>query len=578
MTFFQKAKRFFEPLADNKWFTFLSCLKFSTYWFYAIVSVLVIRSSLSAIESHNITQYSRDINIFIWLVMFYFIAGWLLRTSDWPKLFHSIERWIYNKYLPIIIHLDNNYLEALGTGKLISIIWEGRKVWVEQLLNFLREVMKITITGWFLIYLISRVQFEYAIILIWWLIIMHIIVIYIDTIAHKDRRDRTNEGGELNRKMVRIIMSKNEILQNNWLSWALRDMMYSVDKIALLNNRINRSLYFIFNLVRLFAFGIRIAVLVLIGYGVFHGMFTYTEFATIMAMVIVFESFLFESTEFYKNFTKDFSDIEKLWEVLDNWPQMQWYDSGFIFFPQKQDIEISSISYGYNDTPVFSDFSLTIKRGEKTALVGASGWGKTTLIKLIAGYLHPQSGNISVLGNELDKTALKSYYPHIGYLTQDPSVFDATIRENLISAMNKKDTIDIDQKLNSALKLAHCNFIFDLEKWLDTEIGERGVRLSGGQKQRLAIAKIFLKDPEIILLDEPTSALDSFSEEAITIALDELFKWRTVIIVAHRLQTVRKADDIIVLEHGKIAERGNHVELVDKWGIYNKMLELQSGF
>jgi len=94
--------------------------------------------------------------------------------------------------------------------------------------------------------------------------------------------------------------------------------MYSVDKIALLNNRINRSLYFIFNLVRLFAFGIRIAVLVLIGYGVFHGMFTYTEFATIMAMVIVFESFLFESTEFYKNFTKDFSDIEKLWEVLDN--------------------------------------------------------------------------------------------------------------------------------------------------------------------------------------------------------------------------------------------------------------------
>jgi ATP-binding cassette subfamily B protein AbcA/BmrA len=197
-------------------------------------------------------------------------------------------------------------------------------------------------------------------------------------------------------------------------------------------------------------------------------------------------------------------------------------------------------------------------------------------MKLIAGYLHPVRGSISVLGNMLSETALKTYYPHIGYLTQDPSVFDATIRENLISALpslqrgvpeGRGDFVSAkteqnpqplrdssfakeltEQKLISALRLAHCDFVFDLEHGLDTEIGERGVRLSGGQKQRLAIAKIFLKDPEIILLDEPTSALDSFSEEAITIALDELFKNRTVIIVAHRLQTVRKADDIIVIE------------------------------
>lgn len=173
-------------------------------------------------------------------------------------------------------------------------------------------------------------------------------------------------------------------------------------------------------------------------------------------------------------------------------------------------------------------------------------------MKLIAGYLHPQSGSISVLGNQLDETALKTYYPHIGYLTQDPSVFDATIRENLVSVLNssnqKKENSDQNSELERALRLAHCDFVFDLEHGLDTEIGERGVRLSGGQKQRLAIAKIFLKDPEIILLDEPTSALDSFSEEAITVALDELFKNRTVIIVAHRLQTVRKADDIIVIE------------------------------
>lgn len=126
--------------------------------------------------------------------------------------------------------------------------------------------------------------------------------------------------------------------------------------------------------------------------------------------------------------------------------------------------------------------------------------------------------------------------------------------------------------------MAKCEFIYDLPQWVDTEIGERGIRLSGGQRQRLAIAKIFLKDPEIIILDEPTSALDSFSEEAITEAMHNLFENRTVIIIAHRLQTVKHADDIIVLDHGEVVERGTHHELVSQSGSYATMLELQSGF
>ncbi len=163
-------------------------------------------------------------------------------------------------------------------------------------------------------------------------------------------------------------------------------------------------------------------------------------------MVIVFENFLGQSTEFYKNFTKDFSDIEKLWEVLDDGPVMKGYSTGLPFSKKPKDIDINSISYGYNDTKVFSDFSLTIKRGRKTALVGASGGGKTTLMKLIAGYLHPESGSISVLGNQLDETALRTYYPHIGYLTQDPGVFDATIRENLVSAVSSLSVVPLSSR------------------------------------------------------------------------------------------------------------------------------------
>ena len=135
----------------------------------------------------------------------------------------------------------------------------------------------------------------------------------------------------------------------------------------------------------------------------------------------------------------------------------------------------------------------------------------------------------------------------------------------------------IDKRIKQAIELSECQFIYELEHGLDTEIGERWIRLSGGQKQRLAIAKIFLKDPEIILLDEPTAALDSYSEEKVARAFEHLFEGRTVIVIAHRLQTVKSADDIIVLEKGKIAERGTHKQLLKLWGKYAGMVDLQSG-
>ena len=615
MTFLEKAKRFLEPLMHNKLFAILSFFKFSTWAVDALAWVYIIKLALDSTQHWDVALLEKYIWIFSIYLPVYIVIAYSIRKIDWPYLYHDLERYIYNKYIPKIITLDNNYVESLGTGKLLSIFTTGRTQWVESSTMLLQQVAKIALTWGFMLWLIFMTSFFYGMIIIVWLIVLHWIVVWLDSFARKYRQIRRDEKPELTRKLVRVIMSRNELIQNDGLKDSLQGIMESTDVIASANNLINRTLFIIFNLLRIFTGWIRIFTLIVVWYGVIDWIFTLAEFASILAMVIVFENFLGQSTDFYKNFTKDFCDIEKLWEVLDDGPVMRWYNSGSTFSKKLKDIEIQNISYGYNDTKVFDTFSLTIKRGQKTALVGASGGGKTTLMKLIAGYLHPESGTISVLGNQLDETALRTYYPHIGYLTQDPGVFDATIRENLVSAVasppsekrelggvtqkrihdsepppslplsreewntetqKQKDTLE--QKLITALRLAHCDFVFDLEKWLDTEIGERGVRLSGGQKQRLAIAKIFLKDPEIILLDEPTSALDSFSEEAITEALDTLFKNRTVIIVAHRLQTVRKADDIIVLEWGAVVERGNHTDLIAKWGIYNRMLELQSGF
>jgi ABC-type multidrug transport system fused ATPase/permease subunit len=228
---------------------------------------------------------------------------------------------------------------------------------------------------------------------------------------------------------------------------------------------------------------------------------------------------------------------------------------------------------------VLKDFSLKIKAGSKVALVGRSGSGKTTIAKLISGYMRPTSGQVIVDGQDLAEVSLKSYYKYIGYLTQEPMVFDGSVRENLLYAVSEEDAKTItEQQINEVLKKAQCEFILQMQDGLETQIGEKGIRLSGGERQRLAIAKLFLKNPEIIILDEPTSALDSFSEEAVTKAMEELFKGRTVIIIAHRLQTVKRADEIIVLEDGEIKERGSHTELVQKGGHYAQMLEMQSGF
>ena len=615
MTFIEKTKLFFAPLRENKLLTLFSCIKFFTWWFNAVVWVLIIRGAVKAIEHNDPILLNHWIKLFILLFFAYLTIGWVFRKTDWPHLYHRVEMWIYNRYLPMLVTLDSNYLESIWTWRIISVIKEGTKTWIDQLSFFIKEITKITVTGGFLIYLLSGIGLSYAFSLVIGLIIIHILIIWIDSYTQKYRRIRTEEKWELSRNLVRIIMSRNEIMQNNSILNEMKNVQWSVSRMANANDKINRSLFAIFNLVRVLTLVLRVWILAIMWHGVFSQTYSLTDFVAVMTMVLVFESFLFDSTEFYKNFTKEFVDIEKLWATFENAPQMKGYSTWKSFSPKNQNIQINNLSYGYNDTKVFSDFSLTIEKGKKTALVWASGGGKTTLMKLIAGYLHPESWNISVMGNVLAETALKSYYPHIGYLTQDPWVFDATIRENLVSAIAEKktntqtvtqrnvsviakneaiqvpekksmdrfvprddETQELEQKLHEALRLAQCDFVFDLEKWLDTEIGERGVRLSGGQKQRLAIAKIFLKNPEIILLDEPTSALDSFSEERITEALDTLFEGRTVIIIAHRLQTVKRADDIIVIEWWQVVERGTHTSLTrEKW-VYHKMLELQSGF
>jgi len=369
-------------------------------------------------------------------------------------------------------------------------------------------------------------------------------------------------------------MSKFEIMQQNRVDREMKKL--DKNRQALYDNTKKRSLYIEWNylLPNALVIGLYIVLFLVVWYGIFDGSYSFADLVLFTSTLALLDRTLDTSSSTIKDFFQDYSKVEQLRETFDTIPKNN-YTKWLPFTYSNWDIVLSNVSFAYDDSPVLSKLSLIIKGGSKTAFVGESWWGKSTLLKLLAGYIGASSGKIIIDGQKLSDIKLIDYYRHIGYLTQDPSVFDGTVYENLCYALDKKPD---NKTIQNVLKLAKCEFVLTFKKGLQTQIGERWVLLSWWQKQRLAIAKIMLKNPSIILLDEPTSALDSFNEEQISIALHNLFQWKTVIVIAHRLQTVKQADRILFFENGKIIEDGTHQQLVKKNGKYKRMLDLQSWF
>ncbi|BDS13363.1 ABC transporter ATP-binding protein [Aureispira anguillae] len=238
------------------------------------------------------------------------------------------------------------------------------------------------------------------------------------------------------------------------------------------------------------------------------------------------------------------------------------------------EIVFDDIHFSYEESKeVLHGINFSAAAGSVTALVGSSGSGKSTIASLAASFLNPSSGTITIDGHNLAQVNLKSYRQHLGVVLQDDFLFEGTIRENILFPRPNAS----EEELQAAVKNAYVNEFTDrFEEGLETVIGERGVKLSGGQKQRISIARALLADPQIIILDEATSNLDTESEVLIQKSLDVLMKNRTTFVIAHRLSTIRQADQILVIENGKIKERGNHDELIAKQGRYYELFTYQS--
>jgi ABC-type multidrug transport system fused ATPase/permease subunit len=267
----------------------------------------------------------------------------------------------------------------------------------------------------------------------------------------------------------------------------------------------------------------------------------------------------------YAQIQAGFASFERILEILDTSPEIQ--DLGNISIQNVDGkIEFHNVDFEYiSDNPVLTNFSLNIKPGEKLALVGHTGAGKTSIISLIARFYEFQSGKILIDGEDIRNLKLKSYRKHLGIVLQTPHLFYGTIKENI--TYGRKDASEADFK--RILEISRVNEILEyLKDGLQTQVGERGELLSTGQRQLVSFARALLADPRILILDEATSAVDAYTESVIQESLEELMKGRTSIIIAHRLSTVKNADRIIVLDHGKIIEEGTHENLLSQGGEY----------
>lgn len=355
---------------------------------------------------------------------------------------------------------------------------------------------------------------------------------------------------------------------------------YEMEKFDEGNEQFKESRQHAYKYMAEFSSGVKFFVdmlnVIIIGFG---GYFIYKKFIDLPDLVayLLYIQFFMQPirrlTSFVEQYQSGMAGFERFVELMNIEPEIVDKDNAKNLENVRGDIKLTDVTFSYNDkASILSNLSLHVEAGKTLALVGPSGGGKTTLCHLIPRFYELSEGEIFIDGNSIKDVTLRSLRQNIGLVQQEVFLFTGTIKENIL--YGRPDASDED--VIEAAKNANIHdFITSLNDGYDTYVGERGVKLSGGQKQRMSIARVFLKNPPILILDEATSALDNATEIIIQKSLEQLSKGRTTLVVAHRLSTVRNADEIVVITDKGIQEKGTHDELIATSGIYSKLYNAQ---
>ncbi len=504
--------------------------------------------------------------------------GWTIQSYITNKIKTTITEQYYN----IISKKNSSEIQEIGTGKLQTRVNNWIDAEISLLTTFWQSIQSIGMRAIFVI-----IIFSYKLPALNLLFIGLLIII---TISHKLTKSyiepRTKQITKINEESwklnTKIIMEHQTVSLCNKESFEISKLKTILSPLPKLSRTTDMTNEIWYSLMELLFRSIELICYLYIWHEIIYsGTYTIGE----MIMITTYIWRLWRPTSTILNnlssirkqryrFTKLQLFIEKENKIPD-WNEHYHY--------KKWEISINNIDFSYaTGDQLFKNFSILFESKKTTAIVWHSWWGKSSLIKLILRQYVPQYGDITIDWQVLNNLSKESRYDAIGYISQETNVFDWTIKENLLYASpeaqyNALSSEEIDEMLRWALKKVHLDkLILSKKNWLLTKVGERGIKLSWGEKQRLSLARLFIKNPPIIILDEPTSALDSLSEDHIVKSLQELTKNKTVIVIAHRLQTVMNADKIIVIEKWTIVEQWTHNNLIQQWGTYSQLVDLQN--
>ena len=460
--------------------------------------------------------------------------------------------------------IDYLSYQKIGTGRLTQKVEDGAEASRDVMVDFWLKIMRWLLpTALFSLIFIYQVKKEFVL----FIIAGYVVVIIVSNVILKklySLKEKILFNQEfLNKHLVRGFMELVVFRTNKKFDTEIQVSKDGIKNIVDGKTKIKlvHELFF-----SLFALIVNVLQVLVLAYAVLKSNLSVGAIVTVIALLgKAYEPIAIFNVE-YVDYKLNKVTVKKYLELLDL-KDDENLTFGNVIKNVNGKLEFKDVTFGYSDKKIVDGLSFGIESGSSVAFVGESGSGKSTIIKLIIGLLKNQEGKILVDGKDLSKINLNSFYDHVSYVSQEVPVFDGTLRENLV--FDKKVT---DEEIVKVLNLVCLDKFYErLENGLDTELGEKGIRMSGGERQRLALARLFFDDAKIIILDEATSAMDNVTEKEVMKNVLDYLTNKTILIIAHRLETIKDVDEIFVLDGGAIVEEGSYQSLIKKDGYFKKL-------